>query len=72
MTHGDDVIPTPAALASPVAQPMHKGCSAEGLRGVAAVNVLLTHLFVAFFPNAYVHLYPGLQKSPARMDWPNT
>jgi peptidoglycan/LPS O-acetylase OafA/YrhL len=37
---------------------MRKDISADGLRGLAAVNVLLCHLFLAFLPGGFAFIYP--------------
>jgi peptidoglycan/LPS O-acetylase OafA/YrhL len=37
---------------------MRKDISADGLRGLAAVNVLLCHLFLAFLPGGFAYIYP--------------
>lgn len=37
---------------------MRKDISADGLRGLAAVNVLLCHLFLAFIPGGFAFIYP--------------
>lgn len=37
---------------------MGKDLSADGLRGLAAVNVLLCHLFLAFLPGGFAYIYP--------------
>ena len=37
---------------------MRKDLSADGLRGLAAVNVLLCHLFLAFLPGGFAWIYP--------------
>ncbi|WP_051943365.1 MULTISPECIES: acyltransferase family protein [Luteibacter] len=37
---------------------MRKDISADGLRGLAAVNVLLCHLFLAFLPGGFAWIYP--------------
>jgi peptidoglycan/LPS O-acetylase OafA/YrhL len=46
--------------------PMRKDLSADGLRGLAAVNVLLCHLFLAFLPDGFAYIYPDTT-SPAAM-----
>jgi peptidoglycan/LPS O-acetylase OafA/YrhL len=46
--------------------PMRKDLSADGLRGLAAVNVLLCHLFLAFLPGGFAYIYPDTT-SPAAM-----
>jgi peptidoglycan/LPS O-acetylase OafA/YrhL len=38
---------------------MAKDVSADGLRGIAALNVLLCHLFISIFPAAFAFIYPG-------------
>jgi peptidoglycan/LPS O-acetylase OafA/YrhL len=43
-----------------------KDYTAEGLRGLAALNVFLAHFFLCFFPHGFDALFPGLQVSPAR------
>jgi peptidoglycan/LPS O-acetylase OafA/YrhL len=42
-----------------------KDYTAEGVRGLAAINVFLAHYFLCFFPRGFDSLYPGLQTSPA-------
>jgi peptidoglycan/LPS O-acetylase OafA/YrhL len=42
-----------------------KDYAAEGLRGLAALNVFLAHFFLCFFPRGFDALFPGLQTSPA-------
>jgi peptidoglycan/LPS O-acetylase OafA/YrhL len=37
---------------------MRKDLSADGLRGLAAVNVLLCHLCLAFLPGGFAYIYP--------------
>jgi peptidoglycan/LPS O-acetylase OafA/YrhL len=37
---------------------MRKDVSADGLRGLAAVNALLCHLFLAFLPGGFAYIYP--------------
>ena len=37
---------------------MVKDISADGLRGLAAANVLLCHLFLAFLPGGFAYIYP--------------
>ncbi|KAF1005072.1 MAG: hypothetical protein GAK28_03515 [Luteibacter sp.] len=37
---------------------MRKDLSADGLRGLAAANVLLCHLFLAFIPGGFAWIYP--------------
>lgn len=39
---------------------MGKDRSADGLRGVAAANVVLCHLLISLFPLGYEHLWPGV------------
>ncbi|MEN4919734.1 acyltransferase [Achromobacter spanius] len=36
---------------------MAKDASAEGLRGLAAVNVVISHMILAFFPAAFTHYF---------------
>jgi peptidoglycan/LPS O-acetylase OafA/YrhL len=45
---------------------MTKDLSADGLRGLAAVNVLLCHLFLAFLPGGFAWIYPDTT-TPAAM-----
>ncbi|MET0616721.1 MAG: acyltransferase [Luteibacter sp.] len=45
---------------------MRKDLSADGLRGLAAVNVLLCHLFLAFLPGGFAYIYPDTT-TPAAM-----
>ncbi|MET0618576.1 MAG: acyltransferase, partial [Luteibacter sp.] len=45
---------------------MTKDTSADGLRGLAAVNVLLCHLFLAFLPGGFAWIYPDTT-TPAAM-----
>ena len=45
---------------------MYKDISADGLRGLAAVNVLLCHLFLAFLPGGLAYIYPDTT-TPAAM-----
>ena len=42
-----------------------KDYTAEGLRGLAALNVFFSHFFLVFFPLGFDKLFPGLQTSPA-------
>lgn len=42
-----------------------KDYTAEGLRGLAALNVFFSHFFLTFFPLGFTNLFPGLQKSAA-------
>ena len=51
--------------AAPASEATGKDYTAEGLRGLAAVNVFFAHFFLAFFPLGFDKLYPGLQRSPA-------
>lgn len=37
---------------------MEKDLSAEGLRGLAALNVFLAHFFLAYYPLGFVHYFP--------------
>jgi len=45
---------------------MRKDLSADGLRGLAAVNVLLCHLFLSFLPGGFAFIYPDTT-TPAAM-----
>lgn len=45
---------------------MQKDLSADGLRGLAAANVLLCHLFLAFLPGGFAWIYPDTT-TPDRM-----
>jgi peptidoglycan/LPS O-acetylase OafA/YrhL len=45
---------------------MRKDLSADGLRGLAAVNVLLCHLCLAFLPGGFAYIYPDTT-TPAAM-----
>lgn len=38
---------------------MHKDRAADGLRGIAAMNVVLCHLLIAAYPRGFANLYPG-------------
>lgn len=50
---------------------MKKDFAADGLRGVAALNVILCHFFISFFPLGFIMLYPGSATPdalPSRVD----
>ena len=49
----------------PSPKPVGKDYTAEGLRGLAALNVFFAHFFLCFFPHGFDALFPGLQTSPA-------
>jgi peptidoglycan/LPS O-acetylase OafA/YrhL len=49
----------------PASKTVAKDYTAEGLRGLAALNVFLAHFFLCFFPRGFDALFPGLQTSPA-------
>jgi peptidoglycan/LPS O-acetylase OafA/YrhL len=51
--------------ARPASEVEGKNFAAEGLRGLAALNVYFSHFFLAFFPLGFTNLLPGLQTSPA-------
>lgn len=38
---------------------MQKDKAADGLRGLAAMNVVLCHFLISFYPLGFVYLYPG-------------
>jgi peptidoglycan/LPS O-acetylase OafA/YrhL len=45
---------------------MNKDYAAEGLRGLAAVNVFFAHFFLAFFPLGFVHFFPWVAQPGAQ------
>ncbi|MET3650312.1 acyltransferase family protein [Dyella japonica] len=50
---------------------MNKDRSADGLRGLAALNVLLCHLLISSYPRAFEGLYPGAaaaDATPSKLD----
>lgn len=44
---------------------MEKDRAADGLRGIAAMNVVLCHFFISFFPLGFADIYPGAASSEA-------
>lgn len=44
---------------------MKKDKSADGLRGLAALNVFFSHLLLAFFPLGFVHFFPWVAQPGA-------
>lgn len=44
---------------------MAKDLSADGLRGVAALNVFFAHFLLAFFPLGFVHFFPTVAQPAA-------
>jgi len=43
-----------------------KDHSADGLRGIAALSVVLCHFLIAFYPQGFIYLYPGSAVTGAR------
>lgn len=43
-----------------------KDHSADGLRGIAALSVVVCHFLIAFYPQGFIYLYPGSAIAGAR------
>ncbi len=48
---------------------MRKDLAADGLRGVAAMNVVLCHFLIALYPLGFINLYPGAADQRAAPSW---
>lgn len=45
---------------------MEKDKAADGLRGIAAINVVLCHFLISFFPLGFAYIYPGFSAPDAK------